>query len=206
MSKIKLTKGELKKQRDSLKQFCHYLPTLLLKKQQLQMKILEARRLLDDRQKSLDLKLNNIKKWVGLLAEPGIDLRPWVAPIKLDTETMNIAGANVPIFRDLHFNRIDYDLYEMPLWVDKGVEELRFAITLMVEMDIIKQQIEILEKELRVTTQRVNLFEKIKIPECMDNIRIIRIYLGDQQANAVGISKVAKKKIDIRSMQEVAVV
>ncbi|HOY09894.1 MAG TPA: V-type ATP synthase subunit D, partial [Candidatus Omnitrophota bacterium] len=38
MGKIKLTKGELKRQRDGLKQFQHYLPTLQLKKQQLQMK------------------------------------------------------------------------------------------------------------------------------------------------------------------------
>ena len=36
---IKLTKNELKSQRDSLKRFQRYLPTLLLKKQQLQMEI-----------------------------------------------------------------------------------------------------------------------------------------------------------------------
>ncbi len=44
-----------------------------------------------------------------------------------------------------------------------------------------------------------------KIPECKDNIRIIRIYLGDQQANAVGVSKVAKKKVDERVEEEVLV-
>ena len=60
-----------------------------------------------------------------------------------------------------------------------------------------KERISILKAELRVTTQRVNLFEKIKIPECLENIRKIRIYLGDQMANAVGISKVAKKKIEV---------
>ena len=49
MAKIKLTKGELKKQRDSLKQFRRYLPTLQLKKQQLQMKILEARTTLNQK-------------------------------------------------------------------------------------------------------------------------------------------------------------
>jgi V/A-type H+-transporting ATPase subunit D len=69
-------------------------------------------------------------------------------------------------------------------------------------VDVIKKQIEILERELRVTTQRVNLFEKVKIPECMDNIRKISIYLGDQMANAVGISKVAKKKIEESVLQE----
>ena len=42
MAKIKLTKNELKTQRDSLARFNRYLPTLQLKKQQLQM---EMRRL-----------------------------------------------------------------------------------------------------------------------------------------------------------------
>ena len=63
-----------------------------------------------------------------------------------------------------------------------------------------------LKQELRVTTQRVNLFEKVKIPECLENIRRIRIYLGDQQANAVGISKVAKKKIEAVNMSELIAV
>ena len=54
MSKIKLTKGELKAQRDSLKQFKRYLPTLQLKKQQLQMKILEVRKHLDHKLNGLD--------------------------------------------------------------------------------------------------------------------------------------------------------
>ncbi len=55
--KVKLTKGELKRQSDSLKQYRHYLPTLLLKKQQLQMKILEARRLYAERENVLNVKL-----------------------------------------------------------------------------------------------------------------------------------------------------
>ena len=36
MAKLKLTKNELKKQKDALKRYTRYLPTLELKKQQLQ--------------------------------------------------------------------------------------------------------------------------------------------------------------------------
>ena len=39
MAKIKLTKNELKKQKDALKMYERYLPTLQLKKQQLQIEI-----------------------------------------------------------------------------------------------------------------------------------------------------------------------
>lgn len=206
MSKIKLTKGELKKQRDSLKQFQRYLPTLQLKKQQLQMKILEVRKALQERLNIFDEKNDNIQKWVGLLADSQIDLKPWLTPTKIELGNINIAGANVPVFENVHYQEAKYDLYLTPLWVDKGLEELRLLVTLIVEIAVIKKQIDILEKELRVTTQRVNLFEKVKIPESLENIRVIRIYLGDQQANAVGISKVAKKKVEVRNLEEMVLV
>lgn len=202
MSKIKLTKGELKKQRDSLKQFKRYLPTLILKKQQLQMKILEARKTLEERLKILHAKEANIHQWVGLLADTSVDLKPWLTPEKVVTSTANIAGANVPVFESIEFADAVYDYFETPFWLDKGLEELRIYMTAKVEVEIVRKQIEILEKELRTTTQRVNLFEKIKIPECLNNIRVIRIYLGDQQANAVGIGKVAKKKVEAKSQEQ----
>jgi len=34
----------------------------------------------------------------------------------------------------------------------------------------------------------------VKIPEARENIRMINIYLGDQQTNSVGRSKIAKGK------------
>lgn len=205
MAKIKLTKGELKKQRDSLKQFKRYLPTLILKKQQLQMKILEVRKVLEARLKVMHEKEENIRLWVGLLADTSVDLKPWLTPTKISTSTMNIAGANVPVFDDIEFSEAIYDYFETPFWLDKGLEELRTFITAKVEVEIVKRQLAILEKELRTTTQRVNLFEKIKIPECLNNIRVIRIYLGDQQANAVGIGKVAKKKVEEKAEEEILV-
>mgnify|MGYP001606269960 CR=1 FL=1 len=209
MSKIKLTKGELKRQRDSLKQFLHYLPTLQLKKQQLQIKILEARQLWEAKRKALKEKETALSGWIGLLADPAIpsplgwneeplervDLRKWIHPQIVLTDHLNIAGASIPVLKEIRFNEPDYDFYSTPLWIDAAVAELRQVVTLLVEMEVIKKQIAILQHELRITTQRVNLFEKIKIPECQKNIHMIRIYLGDQMANAVGISKVAKNKI-----------
>ena len=199
MSKIKLTKGELKKQRDSLKQFRRYLPTLQLKKQQLQMKILETRRELQKVQAKLNDTEDSIKLWVGLLADESVNLQDWIAPEDVITDSMNIAGANVPVFKEVTFKKAEYDLYLTPFWTDQAVEQMKSFVALKIECEIIKKQVQLLEKELRVTTQRVNLFEKIKIPEGLENIRKIRIYLGDQQANAVGVSKVAKKKVEIKA-------
>lgn len=203
--KIKLTKNELKKQRDSLKQFLHYLPTLQLKKQQLQMTILQARKILEIKTNDLQALEEDIHRWVNLLADPGIDLLKWIIPFEIVVDQTNIAGADIPVFHSVVFERAEYDFYLMPLWVDEGIEELRWFVSLFVEMGILKKQIAILSQELRITTQRVNLFEKIKIPECMENIRVIRIYLGDQMANAVGISKAAKNKIAEKEFEEATV-
>ena len=59
----------------------------------------------------------------------------------------------------------------------------------------LRQRVTLLERELRATAQRVNLFEKVKIPEAKENIRVIGIYLGDQQTSAVVRAKIAKKKL-----------
>lgn len=205
MAKIKLTKGELKRQRDALKQFQHYLPTLLLKKQQLQVKILEARKLLSEKEAALNRIEENLNKWVGLLNDPGVDIKDFVELKDIDLTYINIAGAEVPVFKGVVFEEREIDVYDTPLWVDKGVAAIRDVLAHFIEILVIKKQVEILQHELRITTQRVNLFEKIKIPECLENIRVIRIYLGDQQANAVGISKVAKRKIEEKTYEEALV-
>lgn len=205
MSKIKLTKGELKKQRDSLKQFRRYLPTLQLKKQQLQTKILEARKFLNERMEVYADKSSKIGEWAGLLGDKQIDLSAWLKPLKVDVTIVNIAGASVPFFDNIHFHAPEYDFYTTPFWTDKALEDIRAMLTLLAEIEVIKKQIEVLEKELRTTTQRVNLFEKIKIPEAKENIRKIGIYLGDQMANAVGIGKVAKRMVVARDEAALAV-
>ena len=52
-----------------------------------------------------------------------------------------------------------------------------------------------LRRELIKTTQRINLYEKLMIPETRENIRKIKVYLGDQQTAAVCRAKIAKGKL-----------
>jgi len=64
---------------------------------------------------------------------------------------------------------------------------------------ILERQQRLFSEELRITTQRVNLFEKVKIPETRENIRSIRIYLGDEQTAAVVRGKIAKAAIYLQT-------
>ena len=205
MAKVKLTKGELKKQRDALKQYERYLPTLQLKKQQLQLEILQQLDLLSERRQVAAKKTEAIKAWAGLLAEPGINIKPWLIPANIITGAKNVAGVDLPLFEAVDFKDAEYDLFSTPLWVDFAVEALRNLVCLEKEIQVIEKGIAILRHELRITTQRVNLFEKVKIPEAQEAIRLIKIYIGDQMANAVGRSKVAKRKIEQVMLEEVLV-
>ena len=196
MAKIKLTKGELKRQRDALKQFARYLPTLQLKKQQLQLEILQQNTTLQDIKQVLIKKKQSIYSWAGLLVEPLVEIKLFLKPEKINTHLKNIAGVDIPVFDTLEFGEKDYDLFLMPLWLDTAITALREVIVLNKEILTRQEGVNILRQELRITTQRVNLFEKVKIPLAEENIRLIKIYIGDQMANAVGRSKIAKRKIE----------
>ncbi len=196
MAKIRFTKGELKHQRDALRQYERYLPTLQLKKQQLQIEIVRELSILSDRRSHESEKTGAIEKWVGLLSDEPIDIRPWIAPQKIITGTKNIAGVDLPVFERVEFAAAEYDLFVTPLWIDSAIEQLRVLVSLREEIKLLEKGVAILRAELRVTTQRVNLFEKVKIPDAEEAIRLIKIYIGDQMANAVGRSKIAKRKIE----------
>ena len=198
---IKLTKNELKKQKENLKQFQRYLPTLQLKKQQLQSVIMKVRTDLEEKEAERTKLIGDLDEWVAVFAENEIfeetkRLEQLVQPDQVVTAEENIAGVTVPAFKELTFKDINYDVDDYPLWVDTAVFKLRDIATLDAFVSTLRKQVELLETELRTTSQRVNLFEKVKIPEAKENIRVIQVYLGDQQTAAVVRGKISKKKLE----------
>jgi V/A-type H+-transporting ATPase subunit D len=205
MAKVKLTKGELKRQRDNLKQYQRFLPTLQLKKQQLQLEILQQLNLLGEKKKNFLAKKEAALSWAGLLSEESAGIKKLLGFDKIIRTTKNIAGVDLPVFERIDFVNVEYDLFLAPLWVDLAIEALRQLAGLGEEIKIIEESIVTLRRELRITTQRVNLFEKVKIPEAEEAIRLIKIYIGDQMSNAVGRSKIAKRKIEELEREEALV-
>jgi V/A-type H+-transporting ATPase subunit D len=195
MPKIKLTKGELKRQRDSLHQFERFLPILQLKKQQLQMEIINQQLFFEKKKQEEQLKLKSFESWLNLLADYK-DIHKLIVIKNVRKTSRNIAGIDVPVFEGCDFKEIDYDLFLTPVWVDHAITAFRELVCLRLEISTIQEGVSVLKQELHVTTQRVNLFEKVKIPEAEEAIRLIKIYIGDQMTNAVGRSKIAKRKIE----------
>ena len=198
MAKIKLTKNELKVQKDALKMYRRYLPTLTLKKQQLQAEI----RTIEAKAKTVKKEKEALEKgfssWIAVFSEKDAFPDGIITVSNIRKGYGNIAGVEIPTFEGADFARGDYDLYETPLWVDIAANHMEKAMLLDLEAEVLYEQVRLLEAELLATSQRVNLFEKVKIPETQENIRKISIYLADQQVSAVVRSKISKRKIAAR--------
>jgi len=201
MSKLKLTKTELKTQSDALKQYRRFLPTLQLKKQQLQVELRKSRALVEANRAEYAELRKRLDSFVGLYADAGVleFMKNNLAVKQVIKSTANIAGVTVPVFDRVEFEHQPYDLFEAEFWLDGGIMAVEQLISLKEAGKVLEEQYALLNAELLSTTQRVNLFEKVKIPECMENIRKIQIYLGDATTAAVVRSKIAKRK-----MQEAA--
>lgn len=176
-----------------------YLPTLTLKKQQLQSEI----RAIEDKAKAVRKERENLefgfREWIAVFSETQAFAKELISVSNIRKGKGNIAGVDIPTFAGVDFKREDYDLYETPLWVDIAANHMERAIALDLEAEVLDEQVRLLETELLATSQRVNLFEKVKIPETEKNIKKISIYMADQQVNAVVRSKISKRKIAQRA-------
>ncbi|MBO5333264.1 MAG: V-type ATP synthase subunit D [Clostridia bacterium] len=201
MAKIKLTKNELKVQKDALKMYQRYLPTLTLKKQQLQAEIrtIEAKaKAVREEKEKLEM---GFKDWIAVFSEKDVFPDGIITVSNIRKGKGNIAGVAIPTYEGADFSRGDYDLYETPLWVDIAANHMERAMSLDLEAEVLDEQVRLLGAELLATSQRVNLFEKVKIPETERNIKKISIYMADQQVSAVVRSKISKRKIAQRNAE-----
>lgn len=194
MAKIKKTKTELKFQRDSLHRFQRYLPTLELKKQQLRVEVNRLERAVEEKQSEIAHLKQQLDRWVGLFGEE-FDYQALLEVTHVETALDNIAGVSIPVCRGVDFEQAEIDLFLTPPWLDDGIRVIRELVLLEMQRIYTEKARDLLAEELRITSQRVNLFEKVKIPESRENIRVIKISLGDAQTAGVARAKLAKSKV-----------
>jgi len=200
MAKIRLTKNELKKQKDNLKRYTRYLPTLELKKKQLLQEIRRIQHEIDDLVARRQDVERQVSQWAGVFAD-GTDLTPYLQVQEVKTGEGNIAGIDIPIFEAVLFKQTEIDDFNTPFWLDKGIQICQEQIQKRIEREIAEKQQEILREELRITIQRIKMFEEVKIPEAKECIRVIRIFLGDLMTAEVIRGKIAKSKIQRKKFE-----
>ena len=203
MAQIKLTKTELRIQQITLAQLQKYLPTLQLKKAMLQAEIDLAQGEVDLLRGTLSSEEAKVDQYSALFSERNNSSFLSAVTVKeVQVTHENIAGVEIPIFKEVVFSEPVYSLFDTPVWYESAIEGVKHLLVLQEKIKVAEAKKTALAKELREVSIRVNLFEKIMIPRAMENIKRIKIFLGDQQLAAVSQAKVAKKKILLKAQTQ----
>jgi len=176
---------------------------LKLKQQQLQVTIRDVNKQRREARDAVETARKKFEAYGNILVDTaGVDLQTLATPLDVDTTWANVAGVRIPVFAGTEFPKPSYSLFSTPAWVDRALEDLREVNRRQAEVDVFDEQYRILQKELTKIVQRVNLFEKVMIPNSREAIRIIRIALGDEMTAAVGRAKIAKGKLSAEGNSE----
>ncbi len=194
MAKLKLSKHAMHEQQEQLKLYQRLLPSLDLKRRQLSVEVQKAETELASIQAQMEALQQRIGEELPMLADPDFRLSDLLTLEDYQLGEQNVVGVRLPVLERLECQVADYSRFATPPWVDILVSRLKQAVELRVRADIANQRVEILRREVRRITQRVNLFDKILIPTAKENIKKIRIYLDEAERSAVIISKLAKHK------------
>ncbi len=189
--KIQYNKTFLHNLRKQLAIRVRVLPTLKSKETALRIEVKKVQVLIEEKEQELQDLRNEARARDKLWNKFPDILKIKNAHISLK----NTAGTKIPVFNDLEFEILDSSFFELPAWSDKAIEHLKKEVELEMELKVIKRQFEILHHERRKTTQKVNLYEKVQIPEFESGIGKIKRFLEDKE----NISKSAQKIVKERS-------
>ncbi len=194
MARVPLSKSQLRHEKENLTAYRRYLPALDLKRQQLMGERLRARRAVEDARAKLAAAAAEAGAAIPMMADSRIDLDGLVRLGEVRIGSQNVAGVRLPRVEDVEIVRNSYGRMVRPHWVDALVERLAAALRLSVEAKVAQERLALLETAVAKITQRVNLFDKLLIPETEQNIGRILVFLGDAERAAVVRAKIAKRK------------
>jgi len=168
------------------------LPILKNKETALRLEVVKLTKQLDKLKllrKELDIRLEHYK---GFWAEfPEI-----LNMEKIEVSKKKVVGVKVPQIKTIEFEIADVSWWNRPAWIPGGIEVLKEAISLKLKIDMLQQQIDILDLARKKTTQKVNLYEKVQIPEYEDAIIKIKRFLEDKENISKAAQKIVKKRKD----------
>lgn len=191
---LALNKTSLKQRRDQLAMFQRFLPSLDLKRQQLIADLQRSKGTLVETGKEIEALLNSQLGLFALLGASEQELSGLVSIEKLTIEEENVLGVRLPVLGEIRFAVREYSMLAKPCWVDFLVELLQKMALLKLRLQNEQTRVTRLNEAVRRITQRVNLFDKVLIPQAEKDIHRIKIHLADTERAAVVRSKLAKAK------------
>ena len=166
------------------------LPTLKSKETALRLEVKKIALQIDEISESLHKKLTILDDTMHLWVEmPQI-----LALKKIDIKLKNIAGVKIPVLENIEFEQHQISYINQPAWIPAGLEHLRELIRLKIEIKIKERQFDILNYARKKTTQKVNLYEKVQIPEFSSAVLKIKRFLEDAENLSKSSQKIVKQR------------
>jgi V/A-type H+-transporting ATPase subunit D len=194
MARLQLNKSSLAREQTQLKSYERFLPSLDLKRQQLMAERVRAREEVDRLEQMVQALVQQVGEKLPMLAQQGVALDGLVKLKDYKVKEVNVVGVKLPDLDRIEVVVRPYSVLAKPHWVDAAALLLHDVIEARVRVKIAEERVRIFDKAVATITQRVNLFEKVLIPRAKANIKKIRIYLSDEQMQAVVRSKISKRK------------
>lgn len=114
----------------------------------------------------------------------------------LDIDHKKIAGVKIPQLKSISLSIKEILWHEAPHWYPDVLSYLKEFAELNAKLSVAEQTLKILERERKRTTQKVNLYEKVQIPELEDALKKIKRFLEDKE----NLSKAAQKMVKARKI------
>jgi V/A-type H+-transporting ATPase subunit D len=194
MARLALSKSSLSVQNRRLKSFERYLPSLDLKRRQLIAERTKAARAIKATEVEIDRLRRKVVEGLPMGSNEEVNIENLVHIVRLELGEENVMGVRLPQVKGVDLKRADYALLAKPEWVDNFAWRMEEMLQLRLRIQVEHQRLALLNEAVRTITQRVNLFDKVLIPQTRDNIRRIRIFLADGERAAVVRAKIAKGK------------
>ncbi len=167
------------------------LPTLKNKEAALRLEVKKAKDKTFELEKELTSKISSNAKSLGLWNEYIPEL---ISISEVKTSAKKIAGVSVPLLNEILFKEEKFSLFEQPKWFPQGIEFLKELAKIVTIKEIYNRKMHLLDHARRKTTQKVNLYEKVQIPDYEDAIRKIKRFLEDEENLSKSAQKIVKKR------------
>lgn len=189
--KFQYNKTALQELEKQLKVRVRALPTIKNKEAALRVEVKRARNEVAELEKQLSHKKAEYEKFVRIWGEFDETL---LSVKELQLSSRKVAGVKIPQLEKIVFETREFSLFNLPQWFPAGIEILKELTTKTMEREVMHRKSELLYQARKKTTQKVNLYEKVQIPDYQDAIRKIKRFMEDEENLSKSSQKIVKNR------------
>ena len=166
------------------------LPTLKSKEAALRLEVRKITAEIDLLKEEYEMIVKENQNYNGFWKE-----FPKIVKIRnIISEQKNIAGVRVAILNKIDFALEQISLFNMHSWIRLAISMFERLMTIQIRIEMTEARLNALAYARKKTTQKVNLYEKVQIPEYRMAIIKIKRYMEDEDNLSKSSQKIVKER------------